>query len=188
MENGLELYAEMQQRAEKLQETMKQEKQRQGKTNQQMIDESGVARSTVNNYFAGALGSLGLVQAAALCRVLGIGLDGPMGLTDTQEEDKQAEIDRLLAELDHKEELIQILDGGVKARRPLIYGLLGLCALLGMALMVYMVLDAQRPDVGLIRTGGVSPILLGICLAGVCGGLWTAHRVVSDRIRRKKKE
>lgn len=188
MENGLELYAEMQQRAEKLQETMKHEKQRQGKTNQQMIDESGVARSTVNNYFAGVLGSLGLVQAAALCRVLGIGLDWPMGLTDTQEEDKQAEIDRLRAELDHKEELIQILDGGVKARRPLIYGLLGLCALLGMALMMYIILDAQRPDVGLIRAGGVSPILLVICFAGVCGGLWTAYRAASDRIRRKKKE
>ena len=111
-----------------------------------------------------------------------------MGLADTQEEDKQAEIDRLRSELDHKEELIQILDGGVKARRPLIYGLLGLCALLGMALMVYMVLDAQRPDVGLIRAGGASPILLGICLVGVCGGLWTAHKIAADRIRRKKKE
>lgn len=184
MQDGLKLYAEMQERAAKLQEAMKAEKQRQGKTNQQMIDESGVARSTVNNYFAGVLNGPGLVQTAALCKVLGMSIDNAMGLSSAADDDAAT----LRAELGHKEEVIQMLDGGVKARRPLIYGLLGLCALLGTALMMYIILDARRPDVGLIRTDGVSPILIVLCLSGVCGGLWTACRAVKDRVRRKHGE
>lgn len=184
MQDGLALYAEMQERAEKLQEAMKAEKQKQGKTNQQMIDESGVARSTVNNFFAGALGGPGLVQTAALCKVLGMSIDNAMGLSPASAED----VEKLREELAHKEELIRILDGGVKARRPLIYGLLGLCALLGMALMMYIILDVGRPDAGLIRADGVSPALIGLCLAGVCGGLWTAYRAVKDRVTRRHGE
>nr|DAF68069.1 MAG TPA: LAMBDA REPRESSOR (TRIPLE MUTANT)/DNA COMPLEX-DNA COMPLEX, DOUBLE HELIX, TRANSCRIPTION-DNA.1A [Caudoviricetes sp.] len=184
MQDGLALYAEMQERAAKLQEAMKAEKQRQGKTNQQMIEESGVARSTVNNYFAGVLGGPGLVQTAALCKVLGMSIDNAMGLSPASAED----VEKLREELAHKEELIRILSGGVKARRPLIYGLLGLCALLGMALMMYIILDVSRPDVGLIRTDGVSPILIVLCLVGVCGGLWTACRAVKDRVTRRHGE
>lgn len=184
MQEGLALYAEMQELAESLQEAMKAEKQRQGKTNQQMIDESGVARSTVNNFFAGALGGPGLVQTAAMCKVLGMSIDGAMGLSPAPAED----VEKLREELRHKDELISTLRGGVAERKPVIYGLLGLCILLGAALMVYMVLDFQRPDVGLIRAGGVSSILLGLCLAGVCGGLWTAHRAVKDRAKRKHGE
>lgn len=184
MQDGLALYAEMQERAAKLQEAMKAEKQRQGKTNQQMIDESGVARSTVNNFFAGALGGPGLVQTAALCKVLGMSIDNAMGLSPAADDD----MDKLRAELAHKEELIRILNGGVKARRPVIYGLLGLCALLGMALLMYIILDARRPDAGLIRADGVSPALIGLCLAGVCGGLWTAYRAVKDMVKRRHGE
>lgn len=178
------MYAEMQERAAKLQEDMKAEKQRQGKTNQQMIEESGVARSTVNNFFAGALGGPGLVQTAALCKVLGMSIDSTMGLSPAADDD----MDKLRAELAHKEELIQILSGGVKARRPLIYGLLGLCALLGVALMTYIILDARRPDAGLIRADGVSPALIGLCFSGLCGGLWTACRAVKDRVKRRHGE
>lgn len=181
MQEGLALYAEMQERAERLQEAMKAEKQRQGKTNQQMIDESGVARSTVNNFFAGQLGGPGLVQTAALCKVLGMSIDGAMGLSPAPAEDTA----KLRAELDHKEELIATLRGGVAERKPVIYGLLGLCALLGLALMMYIVLDAKRPDIGLIREDGVSPVLVIFGLVSVCSGLWTAHRAVKDRAKRK---
>lgn len=187
MESGYKLYSNMQNQAGKLQEAMKAEKQRQGKTNQQLIDESGVARSTVNNYFAGQLGNLGIIQAAALCHVLGVSLDDNLGLHHQAGDDGQ-EVERLRAELRHKEEMIAALRAGIKERNAAISGILRLCILLGAALMVYMVLDARRPDVGLIRGNGVSPIIIGVCVLGVCGGVWTACRVVKERRRRRQRE
>lgn len=46
-----------------------------------------------------------------------------------------------------------------KAYKPLIYGLCGLCILLTVVWGIYVVLDARRPDVGLIRSDTVSPLI-----------------------------
>ena len=70
----------------------------------------------------------------------------------------------------------------------MIYGLLGLCALLGMALLMYIILDARRPDAGLIRADGVSPALIALGFSGLCGGLWTAYRAAKDRVKRRHGE
>ena len=125
MESGYKLYSNMQNQAGKLQEAMKAEKQRQGKTNQQLIDESGVARSTVNNYFAGQLGNLGIIQAAALCHVLGVSLDDNLGLHHQAGDDGQ-DVERLRAELRHKDEMIAALRAGIKERNAAISGILRL--------------------------------------------------------------
>lgn len=62
-----------------------------------------------------------------------------------------------------QEEDIRRKDAEIKAIRnsyiPLVYGLCGLCILLTIAWGIYVVLDARQPDVGLIRTGTISPFV-----------------------------
>ena len=64
-------------------------------------------------------------------------------------------------QIHQKDQLIAQKDAEIKAVRkadkPLIYGLCGLSILLTLVWGVYVVLDFQRPDAGLIKAGEVSP-------------------------------
>lgn len=52
-----------------------------------------------------------------------------------------------------------------KADRPLLYILSALCALLAVALLTYVFLDVRKPNQGLIRSDGVSPVVF---IGGAC--------------------
>lgn len=73
-----------------------------------------------------------------------------------------------------------------KSYRPLIYGLCCLSILLTVLWGVYVILDFKRPDVGLIRIGNVSPlVLLGIvCVFAI---LITLLYITVIRLYRKVK-
>lgn len=202
MDEGFALYAEMECRAEDLQAYVKQEKIRLGKTNQQMIDESGVARSTVNNYFAGALNNLGVVQLSALCRVLNVTLDAKMGL---RPEEDVPEVERLKMELRYKEELLaekdkaisrleersRMMEHEISAVRSswkgVTYGATGLSVLFGLFLMIYVFLDMRNPNIGLFRGTTAAPIVYvaAFSIVGTC--LYIGHTMVKRKIERKRK-
>ena len=55
------------------------------------------------------------------------------------------------------QELAPLLQNGIDARRPLIYILLRLCAALVCGIGVYLVIDTNIRDAGLIKFGNFSP-------------------------------
>lgn len=162
---------------------IKDEKIRKGLTSQQLSDMSGVPTATINRIITGAVINPGIFSAAALCATLGMSLDDLMG-TAPQPGSSAAELAQLQQELAHKDELLAEKEKSVDLLRersgmmeqeirrlntqlqetrrtwkPLLYGLCGLCILLTIVWGVYVVLDAQQPDIGLIRSGAVSPLI-----------------------------
>lgn len=161
---------------------IKDEKIRKGFTSQQLSDMSGVPTATINRIITGAVINPGIFSAAALCVTLGMSLDDLMGTAP--QDDGTAELAQLRQELAHKEELLaekekavallhersdmmdrEIITLNAQMRemrrtwKPLLYGLCGLCILLTIVWGVYVVLDTQQPDVGLIRSGAISPLI-----------------------------
>ena len=198
-------------------ERIRQEKNTQGKPVHQIIEDTGVSKSTLDRFFAGTLKTPGFIPICALCAYYGISVDQFIGLVPSQE-DQTAELDRLRLELGHKEELLEeksqavdrlldrsrMLEQGIATRdaqiaqkdaeiksirrsyRPLIYGLCGLSILLTVLWGVYVILDFQRPDVGLIRADNVSPVVL-FGIAGVVVLLVMLLHITVTRWYRKVK-
>lgn len=89
-----------------------------------------------------------------------------------------------------QEEDIRRKDAEIKAVRnsyiPLVYGLCGLCILLTIVWGIYVVLDARQPDVGLIRTGTISPFVWIGAAAVVTLLVMLLHFTVSRWYRKSK--
>lgn len=162
---GYEIIQEMGRRAEACRITVRQEKAKQGYSNKRLAEESGVGESTMNKMLSGAISNPGIIQAAAVCRVLGVSLDKEMGLESDggKPEDagalldeKDRAIERLLERSRMQAEELKEVRG---TYRPMIFGLCGLCVLLTVVWGIYVILDAQQPDIGLIKSGSVSPVV-----------------------------
>lgn len=189
-------------------EELRQGKLRAAVTNQQLSDESGVPIATVNRILTGAVINPGIFSVAPVCAALGLSLDELLGIGSPPDGDS-AQIERMQETLDHKSELlgerqqavdllrersammereIQSLNAQIAETRrtwkPLLYGLCGLCILLTVVWGVYVVLDAQQPDIGLIRSGAVSP-LIWIGAAGVVIMLIMLLHFTVSRLYRK---
>lgn len=191
-----------------LPDKLRAEKIRQGMTNQQLSDASGIPIATVNRILTGAVTNPGIFYAASLCAALGLSLDELLGIAHQPDGDS-AKIEKMQETLDHKSELlgerqqavdllrersammereIQTLNAQIAETRrtwkPLLYGLCGLCILLTVVWGVYVVLDAQQPEIGLIRSGAVSPIVW-IGAAGVVIMLIMLLHFTVSRLYRK---
>lgn len=162
---GYEIIQEMGRRAEECRITVRQEKAKHGYSNKRLAEESGVGESTMNKMLSGAIQNPGIIQAAAVCRVLGVSLDREMGLESDggKPEDagalldeKDRAIERLLERSRMQTEELKEVRG---TYRPLVAWLCGLCVLLTVVWCIYVVLDARQPDVGLIQNSGVSPVV-----------------------------
>lgn len=177
------IVAQMQPIFDALPEKLKDEKNRRGMTNQQLSDTTGVPIATTSRILAGAVTNPGIFHVSAICAALGLSMDTLMELSPP-EEDHAAELAQMRLELSHKEELLAEKDKAVellqersymmereirtlnaqmqetrRTWKPMLYGLCGLCILLTIVWGVYVVLDARQPDVGLIRSGAVSPLI-----------------------------
>lgn len=66
-------------------------------------------------------------------------------------------------QIQRQEEDLRRKDAEIKAvhnfYKPIVYGLCGLCILLTVVWCIYVVLDARQLDVGLVRTGAISPFV-----------------------------
>lgn len=194
---------------------MKAEKNAQSKTNQDIVDTTGLPFSTVSKFFTGQLSNPGVFGVSAICIDLEMSLDELMGIdTPPPGEDMTADIERLQVELDHKDALLhkteeevellkersRLMDRGLlqkekqitetrKTWKPIIYGLCGLCIMLASVLMVYIVLDAQRPDVGLIQGVENTSIVVWVGISAVImTALLLAHIAISRWYRKMKRD
>lgn len=95
-----------------LPEKMKKAKEDQHKTNQQIIDSTGLSESTVKKFFSGHLTGPSIYDVTAIAIDLGLSLDELMELAPPQE-DQTAELERLRLELAHKEELLEEKDHAI---------------------------------------------------------------------------
>lgn len=189
---------------------MKEEKERQRKTNQQIADSTGLSISTVNKFFAGSLSNPGIFSVAPIAIDLGMSLDALMGITEAPQ-DSSSQIHFLESEIAHRDELLRKTEEQVALLqersdlmvaelerkeadmrsvragwKPIVYGMCGLSILLALFLFVYVFLDARNPDIGLIRSGASSPVvyLAAISIVGVV--LYIGHTFVKKRMERKK--
>lgn len=132
-----------------------------GLTNQDIADKSGIAYNTVCNITAGTAKQAAFHSVAAICVVLGLSLDETLGLrdTDTSGYIRELEIENACIKRDvaHFKRLSTIY-------RPLIFGLIGLCAILLCAVIGYIIFDIQLKNIGLFKSSSLTAcaVVLGI--------------------------
>lgn len=189
-------YQELAPRFDAYRETIKAAKAKKGYSLSALAEESGVAYSAVSRLCDGTQSEPKLFNAVALCKVLGISIDDTFGLrapTEGDAEQLREQIHRL--ELENAElrgengklEVTnQMLKKEIAARKPLIYILLSLCAVLACGLGIYLVIDANIRDAGLIQFGSFSPGAWGF-VAVIVAALVSVI-VATLRINKRTKE
>lgn len=182
---------------------MKWAKEEQHKTNQQVIDSTGLSESMVKKFFSGHLTGPSIYDVTAIAIDLGLSLDELMELSPPKQ-DQSAEIERLKTEISHKKELISEKDNAISrleersrmmerelfavrsSWRRITYGAAGLATLFGACLMIYVFLDMKNPNLGLFRGTRSSPVVYAaaFAIAGVC--LFVCRKMVKKRMEQKK--
>lgn len=137
---------------------IKRAKEDQHYTIDRLVEESGVSRSAVTKLCAGTQQDPKLYNSAALCRVLGLSLDELFGLkqptdspSELQERNHRLELENVRATAANEMQRAQI-----KATHAICYLLVFFCAMLAFSLIVYLVIDSQITDAGIIRDGRLS--------------------------------
>lgn len=133
-----------------------------GLTNQELADKSGIPYNTVCTITAGTAKQAAFPSIAAICVVLGLSLDETLGLrdTDTSGYIRALEIENacMKKDVEHFKHLSTIY-------RPLIFGLIGVCAILLCAVIGYIIFDIQLKNIGLFQSGDLT--VLAVVLAVV---------------------
>ena len=179
---------------------MKKAKENQHKTNQQIIDSTGLSESTVKKFFSGHLSGPSIYDVTAMAIDLGLSLDELMELSPPKQ-DQSAEINQLKTEIAHKQEMIaekdkaisrledrsHIMENEISTVRSnwkeIAYVTSGLSVLFGLFLMVYVFLDLRNPNLGLFRGTTAAPIVYVAVFAIVGTFLY-----IVCKAKRKKEE
>lgn len=184
---------------------MKNAKEDQHKTNQQIIDSTGLSESTVKKFFSGHLSGPSIYDVTAMAIDLGLSLDELMEIYPPRQ-DQSAEIAQLKTEIAHKEEMIaekdkaisrledrsHIMENEISTVRSnwkeIAYVTSGLSLLFGLFLMVYITLDARNPNIGLIRGTTAAPIVYvaAFSIIGMC--FYIVRTVVRRNAKRRKRD
>ena len=179
---------------------IRREKDAKGFTINTLADAAGVPVTAVGRINAGTQTDVKLAYAAALCDALGLSLDKLTGLsTPTGNEPEliekahrlelenielTGENTRLQSEVEHQTEKAALLQAQLTTRRPVIYTLLCSCAVMALALLVYIILDIRVPNLGLIVHGDVSTaawIVIGMIVAASGIIAWSLVKTIRRR-------
>ena len=169
---------------------IKDAKDRQHETNQSIADHTGIPISNIAKFFSGSLASPSVFYVAAICIHLHLSLDDLMEITQPPKEpDTETNVAELQAKLDGTEKQIallkekcKILEDGIKERKPIIYGLAGLCIFLSVSLMTYLIIDIGNKSFGFFRsdrTSVVGIVMIIVLLAAVC--VLVAHTIKAKK-------
>lgn len=190
MEN--EIIIQLQPLADTLPERMKQEKNKQGKTNQSIADATGVPLSTTAKFFSGALSNPGIVPVTAFAIDLGLSLDELMGLAPKSDSEQirrlEAQLDSTKRELELVRHHNELLESGIKDRKPIIFGLTVISLLLTVSLMGYLTMDVSNLNFGFFTHEGVSAFgiaIVAVLLASV--GVVAARFILGLKKKRPSK-
>ena len=131
-----------------------------GLTNQELADKSGIPYNTVCTITAGTAKQAAFPSVAAICVVLGLSLDETLGLRDT---DTSGYIRELEIESACMKKDVEHFKRQSTIYRPLIFGLIGICAILLCAVVGYIIFDIQLKNIGLFKSSRLT--VLAIVLA-----------------------
>ena len=202
MENR-QIIQEISETCERLPGKMKQAKEDQHKTNQQIIDSTGICESAVKKFFSGHLSGPSIYDVTAIAIDLDLSLDELMELSPPKQ-DQSAEIERLKTEIAHRDELItekdkaisrleersHMMEKEISAVRDgwkrVTYGATGLAILFGIFLMIYVFLDMRNPSLGLFQSGHTAPIVYVAAFLITGAALFVGHIIVKRRMEKKK--
>lgn len=163
-----------------------------GYTLQELADKSGVPYNNVCDTNTGRNKNPNLFYAAACCKALDLSLDAITGLhatsSDAGDNDRLHELEventRQAGEIHRLEDINAMLSAQLRARRPIIYALTAVCALLLVAVIGYMTWDIQIKSAGLFQSAGMSvfAVFLGlIVLAAVAVMVYAVVTVVRKK-------
>lgn len=167
----------------------------QHKTHRDIVENTGVARSTVAKFLSGGISNPTVFFVSALCIYLGLSLDELMGIAPPQAPKDEtaveiAELKGQLAKVEAEAALLREhnkrLEAGIAERKPIIYGLAGLCIFLALVFVAYLFVDVSDADHGFIRNNQVSPALIILILAIVVTALGTAHSIAKRKAAMKR--
>lgn len=162
----------------------------QHRTHREIVEHTGVPRSTVAKFLSGALASPSVFYIAALCKYLNLSMDG---LFDTEPQcereagenaDLQAKLNSAEQQIKHLNEKCGMLEAGIRERKPVIYGLAGLCIFLSVALCGYIALDISDMEHGFFTENGLSVMGGVLCIFLVSVVLALLH--FAAKAKRKK--
>lgn len=169
---------------------VKDETKKQHKTHRDLVETTGIPKYTIAKFFSGRLSSPGVYDVAAICIDLGLSLDELMGIAPPPlpQEDNALEIAELKGRLAKAEAEVKLLkerckiyENGIAERKPIIYGLVGLCIFLSLVFVVYLFVDVSDSEHGFIRNHNISPALVILILAIVCTTLGMAHSIAKRK-------
>ena len=161
-----------------------------GFTLQELSDLSGVPYNNICDTNAGRVKHPLLFYAAATCKVLNLSLNELVGLDEQPDAPRihglELEIARLKGDTKRLEELNAMLAAQAVRYRTIIFMLLGVCALLLVSVIGYIIFDIQITTAGIFRTAGTS-VLAGFLAMVLSAAITTIiYAFITIRKGRKK--
>lgn len=169
-----------------LRDICKEAKEKQGMTSQDIADRTNIPVSTINNYFSVASKAPSVYNAGAICAVLGVSMDKYFRITHAETNEEQ--IERMQRQ--HSTELraarlegsMESMQRRIRAQQTLIIILSVVLSIVLLLLALYVILDYQAPDIGLIQGGSSSVVawvmilLLAVGVGVIAASLLNALR------------
>ena len=178
---------------EALRENIREAKRKSGLTIDRLADEAGISRTAVIKLLSNSKIDPKLTDIAALCRYFDLSLDRVFSLHSeaapphtpqevvAQNHALELENARLTASVDVQRTQLRF-------SHAMCYLMAFFCALLAICLVVYMVIDAQDTDAGIIRGGQLSAaawILIALILASILAAAFAVLRFLRKELAAK---
>ena len=175
---------------EALRENIREAKRKSGLTIDRLADEAGISRTAVIKLLSNSKIDPKLTDIAALCRYFDLSLDRVFSLhseavpphtpQEVVEQNHALELEnaRLIAATDAQRTQIRF-------SHAMCFLMAFFCALLAICLVVYMIIDAQITDAGIIRGGELSVaawILVALILASILAAIFTVLRFMRKEL------
>lgn len=174
-------------------EKVKRRRNEVGMTISALSDKSGVPYSNVSRVNSGVQANPLLYNEAAIADTLGLSLDDLCGLdhaagsqSELQERNYMLEIDNAKLTATTKAQAAQI-----RSIHAVCYVLVFFCLVLAMSLVVYLVIDSQVTDAGIIRGGKLSIMawaFIGLIVAAVIAVGVTISHIIRKESRNEESQ
>lgn len=159
----------------------------------ELADGSGVSLSIISKFMSGTVKRPYLDDLISMASCLNeragrtvLSLDELTGLREPPEPEGEAQrrIHELELETEHLRQINDMQKQMLILRQTLIFGLVGVCALLLCAVIGYIIFDIQLKNVGLFQSTGVAAtavVLIVIVIAAICFVAYSLISVIRKR-------
>lgn len=192
MENRT-IIQQIQPQCDNLYKNIKKSVNAQHRTHREIVEHTGIPRSSLAKFLSGALSNPCVFYIAAICKYLNISMDSLFDIEPPKEPDTgtvaelQNKLNSAEQEIEHLSEKCRMLENGIKERKPVIYTLAGLCIFLSFALCSYIVMDISNMDFGFF-TAENRVERLGLLAAAVIAVILTAMQFIEKARTKGKKD